>query len=173
MINITCGLMCLLVFMFVVHRMIKWLGLRHWGSNTSKEDIMKTISEKKQVSRKIQDIKKRVATGGLSGGEHQTVWCHTAGLSGAPGNSSPMASSWWHYGGEPLDCPVWHRTIRARLTAPTVTCQIQRLVAHRTWHQTVWCLPLDCPVCGREQQAIFELRPIYTSPNQSFEGVGA
>ena len=29
MINITCGLMCLLVFMFIVHRMLKLLGLRH------------------------------------------------------------------------------------------------------------------------------------------------
>jgi hypothetical protein len=29
MINITCGLMCLLVFIFVVHRMLKLLGLRH------------------------------------------------------------------------------------------------------------------------------------------------
>ena len=28
MINITCGLMCLLVFMFVVHRMLRLLGLR-------------------------------------------------------------------------------------------------------------------------------------------------
>jgi Na+-driven multidrug efflux pump len=29
MINITCGLMCLLVFVFVVHRMLKLLGQRH------------------------------------------------------------------------------------------------------------------------------------------------
>jgi hypothetical protein len=29
MINITCGLMCLLVFMIVVHRMLKLLGPRH------------------------------------------------------------------------------------------------------------------------------------------------
>jgi hypothetical protein len=29
MINITCRLMCLLVFMIVVHRMLKLLGLRH------------------------------------------------------------------------------------------------------------------------------------------------
>jgi hypothetical protein len=31
MINIAYGLMSLLAFMFVVHRMLKWLGLRHWG----------------------------------------------------------------------------------------------------------------------------------------------
>jgi Na+-driven multidrug efflux pump len=29
MINITCGLMCLLVFVFVVHRMLKLLGPGH------------------------------------------------------------------------------------------------------------------------------------------------
>jgi hypothetical protein len=29
MINITCELMCLLVFMIVVHRMLKLLALRH------------------------------------------------------------------------------------------------------------------------------------------------
>jgi hypothetical protein len=37
MINITCGLMCLRLFMFVVHKMRSGLGLRHWGSNTSKK----------------------------------------------------------------------------------------------------------------------------------------
>jgi hypothetical protein len=31
MINITCGLMYLLVFVFVVHRMLKLLVRRHWG----------------------------------------------------------------------------------------------------------------------------------------------
>jgi hypothetical protein len=35
-------------------------------SNTSKEDIMKIISEDQQVSRIVQETKKRVATGGLS-----------------------------------------------------------------------------------------------------------
>jgi uncharacterized membrane protein len=49
MINIIGALMCLLVFVFVVHMMQKWLGLRHRGSNTSKEDIMKTIREDQQV----------------------------------------------------------------------------------------------------------------------------
>jgi hypothetical protein len=29
MINITCGLMCLLVFVFLVHRMLKLLGPKH------------------------------------------------------------------------------------------------------------------------------------------------
>jgi hypothetical protein len=43
---------------------------------------MKTISEGQQVSSKVQDMKKSVATGGPSDREHQIVWWHT-GLSGA------------------------------------------------------------------------------------------
>jgi hypothetical protein len=38
--------------------MLKWLGLRHWGSNILKEDIMKTISDDQQVSSKVQNMKK-------------------------------------------------------------------------------------------------------------------
>jgi hypothetical protein len=87
----------------------------------------------------------------LSGGTPDCPVPH-AGLSGAPGNSSPMASSWWHYGGEPWlsgatsDCPV------LRLTARTIGWQIQRLVAHRTGHQTVRRPPPNCPVCRRKLQ---------------------
>jgi hypothetical protein len=72
---------------------------------------MKITSEDQQVSSKVQETKKSVVTGGLSGGTLDCPVPH-AGLSGAPGNISPMASSWWHYGGEPelssatLDCPV-------------------------------------------------------------------
>jgi hypothetical protein len=58
MINIIRGLIYLLVFVFVVHRTLKWLRLRHWESNTSKENIIKTISEDQQVSSKVQDMKK-------------------------------------------------------------------------------------------------------------------
>jgi hypothetical protein len=66
---------------------------------------MKITSEDQQVSSNVQETKKSVATGGLSG---------------APGNSSPMASSWWQCGGghglsgATPDCPV------LRLIAPTV-----------------------------------------------------
>jgi hypothetical protein len=42
-------------------------------SNTSKEDIMKITSEDQQVSSKVQETKKSVATGGLSGRGHRTV----------------------------------------------------------------------------------------------------
>jgi hypothetical protein len=41
MINTTCELMCLLVFVFVVHRMLKYLDQDIEKSNTSKEDIIK------------------------------------------------------------------------------------------------------------------------------------
>jgi hypothetical protein len=39
MINTTCGLLSLQVFMYVVNSMLKWLGLRHWGNNTSKKAL--------------------------------------------------------------------------------------------------------------------------------------
>jgi hypothetical protein len=148
MINITCGLMCLLGFMWVVHRMLKWLGLRYWGSNTSKKDIMKTISEDQQVSSKVQDIKKSVATGGSSGWEHRTVRCHTVGLSGAPGYSSPTTSSWWHYGGEP------------RLFGVTPDCLVQGWQRQRSPARSngLWrtYMAPDCPVCRREQKSFLQ-----------------
>jgi hypothetical protein len=49
MINITCGLMCLLVFVFVVHRMLKLLGPRHWGKQHLKRRHYKDqVKSKKQ-----------------------------------------------------------------------------------------------------------------------------
>jgi hypothetical protein len=66
MIDITCGLMYLLVFVFVVHMMLKLLGPRHWGNNTSKEDIMKI---------KRSPRNKGSVACGLSGLEHRTVRC--------------------------------------------------------------------------------------------------
>jgi hypothetical protein len=41
MINATCELMRLLVFVFVVHKMLKYLDQDIEESNTSKEDIIK------------------------------------------------------------------------------------------------------------------------------------
>jgi hypothetical protein len=84
---------------------------------------------------------------------HRIVRCPHAGLSGAPGNSSPTASSRWHRRKD-------HRTVRCEKTAaPTVTCS-DRATARRTGHatvrcpvhhRTVRCTP-DCPVCRRELQ---------------------
>jgi hypothetical protein len=157
--------MTLLVFVFAVHMMLKWHGLRHWGSNTSKEDIKKTVSEDQQVLSKVQAMKKSVATARPSGWEHRTIRCHTTGLYGAPGNSIPTASSWWYCGGS-------HRTVQCKRTASMVTCQrqIQWLVAHRTGHQTVRCAVESSSF---SPTTIFELAPIYSPPNRSFEGVGA
>jgi hypothetical protein len=55
--------------------------------------------------------------------EHRTVRCPHAGLSDAPGNSNPTASSRWHPERRPPDCPVAHWTVRCgKPAAPTVTC---------------------------------------------------
>jgi hypothetical protein len=51
----------------------------------------------------------------------------------------------------------------ARLTAPAVTCKIQRLVEHRTWHRTVRCVVKRSSF---SPTAIFELGPICTSSNR-------
>jgi hypothetical protein len=64
---------------------------------------MNITSEDQQVSSKVQETKICVATSGLSGRGHLIVRWHTGlsdatrGLSGAPGNCSPMASFWWHW----------------------------------------------------------------------------
>jgi hypothetical protein len=103
MINITCGLMCLLVFMIVVHMMLKLLGLRHWGKQHLKrrhyEDHKWRLTSIKQSPR----AKNSVATADclaesnrLSGGTPDYP-VPLAGLYGAPGNSSPTTSSRWHW----------------------------------------------------------------------------
>jgi hypothetical protein len=154
MINIIYGLICLLVFVFVIHKMLKWLGLRHWGSNISKEDIMKTISEDQQYQAKSKTWRKcshsRIV-------RLRTAYCLVppGGLSGALGNRSPTTSflvTKWRrvtgLSGAPPDCLVqgWH--------VETVECNthIQWLVGHQTQHRTVRCLLSDCLVCCREQQ---------------------
>jgi hypothetical protein len=119
---------------------------------------------------------------GLSGGSLDSPVLPD-GLFGAPGNTSPTTIFWWHCGGEPPDYPVHHRTVRCKTnSAPMVTCnnQPQQL-----------CAP-DCPAptiglsdayqrtvrCTVESNnfsptTIFELGPIYTSPNRPSEGVRA
>jgi hypothetical protein len=152
MTNITYGLMCLLVFMIVVHRMLKWLGLRHRG--------------KQHLKRRHYEDHKWRSTSIKQSPRNEEKCCHWrtvrsrtpdcsvphAGLSGVPGNSSPMASSWWHCGGGPRLSSATPDCLVQRLTAPTVDWQIQRLVAHWTGHWIVRCLPPDCPVCCRKLQ---------------------
>jgi hypothetical protein len=67
---------------------------------------MKITREDQQLSSKVQEMKKNVATGGLSGRGHWTVWCHT---SDCPVHQGTVAQ--WLVpsgtGGEKLpDCPV-------------------------------------------------------------------
>jgi hypothetical protein len=72
--------------------------------------------------------------------EHRTVRCPHAGLSGAPGNRSPTASSRWHPERRP-------RTVRCgKPVVPMVTCS-DRATARRTGQAT-----MRCPVCRRKQQ---------------------
>jgi hypothetical protein len=104
MINITCGLMCLLVFMFLVHRMLKWLGLRYWGKQHPKrrhyEDQVKSKKRRQVLPRGLsmrghQIVRWHTA---LSGATCRTVWCHMPDCPVHPGMVAPTASSRWHYG---------------------------------------------------------------------------
>ena len=100
--------------------------------------------------------------------EHRTVRCPHAGLSGAPGNSSPTASSRWHSEKD-------HRTVRCKKpAAPTVTCS-DRATARRTGHATVRCPVHHRTVrCAAESSsfsptALFVLGAINTPPTGHFQ----
>jgi hypothetical protein len=89
-----------------------------------------------QVSSKVQDMKRVQSLSRRSSGSPDSPVPHP-GLSGAPRNRSPMASSRWHCGGEAPDCLVQHQTVQCKsCSPPTVDSngQQQRLVAP------------DCPV---------------------------
>jgi hypothetical protein len=81
--------MCLLVFMFVVHRMLRLLGLRHCKKQHLKrrhyEDQVK-INKYQAKSKKQRQVL-----------PHVNCPVEDTGLSGAPGNSKPTASSRWHW----------------------------------------------------------------------------
>jgi hypothetical protein len=84
----------------------------------------------------------------------------------APGNRSTTASSRRHYGGEPPDCPVNHRTIQSKADSrPTVICN-SFLNPWMTWlgHRT-------CPVCNRLSSAPND-RNCYFQSNGSIWGGG-
>jgi hypothetical protein len=137
MINIAYRLICLLVFMIVVHKMLKWPRISHWGKQHLKKGHYEDHKWRLQVSSKVQETKKSVVTGGLSDQGHRTAWWHT-GLSGAPGNSSPMASSWWQCGGGSKLSGAKADSANGRLTDPTGSGTPDRA--------------LDYTVCRRELQ---------------------
>jgi hypothetical protein len=121
MTNIAYGLMCLLVFMIVVHRMLKWLGLRHWEKQHIKrrhyEDHKWRSTSIKQSPRNEEKCC-----------QWRTVWSRTpdcpvphAGLSGAPENNSSTTSFWWHYGWEPWLSGAKANSTNGRLTDPTAS----------------------------------------------------
>jgi hypothetical protein len=135
MINITCGLICLLVFMIVVQRMLKWLGLRHWG--------------KQHLKRRHYEDHKWRSTSIKRSPRNEETCCHSRTVrSRTP--DCPM-----HHeivaqrlvpggtGGEkPPDCPVWHPDCPVWKACSTNSHMCVRSNDWRTGqgHRTVRCL---------------------------------
>jgi hypothetical protein len=132
---------------------------------------MKITNKDQQVSSKVQETKNSVATTDCP--------AEDTGLPGAPGNSSPTASSKWHWWREATGLSgvtSGLSGVKACSANGHLRCQIQRLGAPDRG--------TDCPVHHRTVRYAAEsrnfsltarigLRPIYTPPNQLFEGVGA
>jgi hypothetical protein len=123
--------MCLLVFVFVVHRMLKLLGPRNWG----KQHLKRRHYEDQVKSKK----RMKCCHSGLSGLQHRTVRCHTPNcpmhlgtvaqrlvLGGTMEKRSPDCPVW------SSDCPVW------KAYAPTVACGV-RPTTRRTGQWIVHC----------------------------------
>jgi hypothetical protein len=107
MINIICGLICLLVFMFVVHRMLRLLGLRQWGKQRLKRRHYEDHKWRSTNIKQVQETKNSVATGELSGWEHQTIRCHTPGCSVHLGTVAQRLVPGGTGREKPPDYPVW------------------------------------------------------------------
>jgi hypothetical protein len=117
----------------------------------------------------------------------RTVYAWSTGLSGAHTSDCPVhqgTSAQRLVPGGTRREDHWtvrceHLTVRCGKTAaPTVTCS-DRATARRTGQATVRCpvhhRTVRCATenCSFSPTTILELGPIYTSPNQPFEGVGA
>jgi hypothetical protein len=89
--------MCLLVFVFVVQMMPKWLGPRHWGKQHLRRRHYEDQAKSKKQRQVLPQSDCLVWSTGLSDGTPNYPVPH-AELSGAPRNSSPTASSRWHCG---------------------------------------------------------------------------
>jgi hypothetical protein len=139
MMNTTYGLMYLLVFVFVVHGMLKLLGPRHWG----KQHLKRRHYEDQEKSKKWMKFCL------------QTVWSGTpdcpvphAGLSGAPGTVASTTSSRWYCGEKTTRLSsVTSGVSGVKSQRPTVVCGVRPTI-RRTgqWtvhcpvhHGTVWC----------------------------------
>jgi hypothetical protein len=123
MINITCGLMCLLVFVFVIHKMLKLLGIRHWGKQHLKRRHYEDHKWSPRNKDKCCQADCPCEGTGLS---CSTPDCPVQRL--VPGGTME----------ESLDFPVQHLTIRCK------GWEIQRLVAHQIGHRTVRCAAESC-----------------------------
>jgi hypothetical protein len=95
---------------------------------------------------------------------------HT-GLSGAPGNSSPTASSWWHCGGGPGLSGAKADNANDRLTDPTASGAPDKAPDYLV--PTIGLSGVPRRAATFPPMAIIVLGPINTSPNRPFGGVGA
>jgi hypothetical protein len=137
MINITSGLMCLLLFMFVVHRMLKLLGLRHWGKQHLKR---RHYEDYKKINKYQGKSKKRRQVLPLA-----DCPAESTGMSGAPWNSSPTTSSRWHWWREAIGLSGVTRGlsgVKACSANDHLRCQSTGLFGD----------PTGLSVCRREQQ---------------------
>jgi hypothetical protein len=106
-INTTCGLMCLIVFMFVVHRMLRLFGLRHWGKKHLRRRHYEDQSEDQQVSSKSKKQRKVLPLMDCLAEEHRTVRCHTPDCPVHPGTVAQRLVPGGTDGENPPDCLVW------------------------------------------------------------------
>jgi hypothetical protein len=106
MINITCGLICLLVFAFVVHRMLKLFGPRHWG----KQHLKRRHYEDQEKSKKQSKCCMRTVWSGASDCPvaHQAIWCHTPDCPVHKGTVAQRLVPGGTVERRPPKCPVWH-----------------------------------------------------------------
>jgi hypothetical protein len=171
--------MCLLVFMFVVHRMLKLLGLRHWGKQHLKrrhyeDHKWRSTSIKQSLRNKDKCCHWRTI-------RSRTPDCPVpqTGLSAAQGNSSPTASSRWHWWREATGLSGMTSGlsgVKACVANGHLRCQIQWLGTPDRGHRTArW--PHRTVRCAAESRNFspttrIVLGPINT-PSPPFQCVGA
>jgi hypothetical protein len=106
MISITCGLMCLLVFMLVVHRMLRLFGLRQLGKQHLKRKHCEGHKKINKVSSKSKKRRQVLSLADCPAKEYRTVRCHTPNCPVPQGTVAQRLVP-GGTGGENLpDCPV-------------------------------------------------------------------
>jgi hypothetical protein len=161
--------MCLLVFMIIVHKMLKWLGLRHWGKQHLKR---RHYEDHKKINKYEAKSKKQRLMLPLADCPVPHVE-----LSDAPGNCSPTASSRWHWWNRTVRCDV--RTVRFKSLhhqrSPAVLDPTNRRTGQG--HQTVRGPHLTIRCAAKSHNfsptARIVLGAYKYHPIRAFQGVGA